>query len=75
MRKCEYNNTNNNYNHNKASNNRENNTENNRSSNKNNNDNSNNNDLKDGQNDRLEKKETLIRARNWSGNTPKRIFY
>ena len=30
-------------------------------------DNRNNNDLKDGQNDRLEKKETLIRTRNWSG--------
>ena len=35
------------------------------SSNKNNNDNSNNNDLKDRQNDRLEKKETLIRARDF----------
>ena len=37
------------------------------SSNKDNNDNINNNDLKDGQNDRLKKKETLIRIRNWSG--------
>ena len=36
-------------------------------SNKNNNDNSNNNDLKDGQNDRLEKRETLIRTRNGTG--------
>ena len=36
-------------------------------SNKNNNDYSNNNDLKDGQNDRLEKEKALIRTRNWSG--------
>ena len=43
------------------------NNENKRSSNKNNNDNSNNNDLKHGQDDKLEKKETLIRTRNWSG--------
>ena len=41
--------------------------ENKRRSNKNNKDNSNNNELKDGQNDRLEKKEILIRKRNWSG--------
>ena len=38
------------------------NNENKRNSNKNNNDNSNNNGLKDGQNGRLEKKETLIRT-------------
>ena len=37
------------------------------SNNKNNNYNSNNNDLKDGQNHRLEKKETLIWIRNWLG--------
>ena len=35
-----------------------------RSSNKNHNDNSSNNDLTDGQNDTLEKKETLARTRN-----------
>ena len=56
---------NNDNNHN--NNNREDNNENKRSSDKNNNYNSNNNELKDGQNDRLEKKETLIRTRNWSG--------
>ena len=38
-----------------------------KSSNKNINDNSKKNDLKDGKNDRLEKKETLIWTRNWSG--------
>ena len=59
-RKCENNNANSNSIRIKVSNNRKNNNENKRSSNENN-DNSNNNDLKDGQNDRLEKKETLIR--------------
>ena len=45
----------------------EDNNENKRFRNKTNNDNSNNNDLKFGQNHRLEKKETLIKTRNWSG--------
>ena len=62
--KCEDNNTNSNNNHNKALNNRKNEKENYRSSNNNNNNNNNNNDLKDGQNDRLEEKETLNRTRN-----------
>ena len=37
------------------------------SSNKNSDDTSNNNNLKDGQNDRLESKKTLIKTRDWSG--------
>ena len=60
---------NNNNNHYKAFNNRLNNNEYKRSSNKKNKndiDNSDNNDLKDGQNDRLEKKGTFIRTKNWS---------
>ena len=57
----------NNNNHRKAFNNREKNNESKRSGNKHNDDNSNNNVLKDGQNDRLEKKETLIRTRNLPG--------
>ena len=60
------NNTTNNNNQNKSFNNKENNSQNKKSSNKNNNDNSNNNGLKDWQNDRLENKESLIRAKNWS---------
>ena len=36
------------------------------SSNKNSDDTSNNNNLKDGQNDRLESKKTLIKTRDWS---------
>ena len=53
---CEINNTNSNNNHIKAFNNKENDNESRRRSNKNNNDNSNNSDLKDWQNDKLEKK-------------------
>ena len=37
------------------------------SSNKNSDNTSNNNNLKDGQNDRLESKKTLIKTRDWSG--------
>ena len=60
-----------NNNHNKAFNNRKNDNEKNRS----NTNNSNNNDLKDGQNGRLEKKETLTWTKNWSGIYTKNIFY
>ena len=71
--KREDNNTNSNNNHNKALNNRKNENENYRSSNNNNNNNNNNNDLKDGQNDRLEEKETLNRTRNQLGIYAKKI--
>ena len=64
-----------NNNHNKAFNNRKNDNEKNRSSNKNNTNNSNNNDLKEGQNGRLEKKETLTWTKNWSGIYTINIFY
>ena len=55
-----------NNNYNKFFNSRKNDNENSISSNNNNNC-SNNNNLKDGQYDRLEKKETLIRTKNWPG--------
>ena len=65
--KCENNTNNNSNNHSKVFNNRKNDNKNNRSVNKiNNNNNSYNSDFKDGQNERLEKKITLTRIRNFS---------